>query len=61
MKFQEDEIMIDFTGGQKVTSVVAAYISANSKVKAQYVQTNDPWQVKSYHMKYREPGVKLGL
>lgn len=36
----EKEIMIDFTGGQKVTSVVAAAISFNRKIKAQYVQTS---------------------
>lgn len=44
----EKEVMIDFTGGQKVTSVVAAAITFNRPVKAQYVQTNDPWNVRSY-------------
>jgi hypothetical protein len=44
----EKEIMIDFTGGQKVTSVVAAAITFNRNVKAQYVQTNEPWKVLSY-------------
>lgn len=44
----EQEVMIDFTGGQKVTSVVAASLTFNRRIKAQYVQTNPPWQVVSY-------------
>jgi len=44
----ENEIMIDFTGGTKVTSVVAAAITFNRRIKAQYVQTNSPWDVLSY-------------
>lgn len=44
----EQEIMIDFTGGQKVTSVVAAMVTINRKVKTQYVQTNSPWDVAGY-------------
>jgi hypothetical protein len=47
-KVDEDQIMIDFTGGQKVTSVVAASVTFNRKIKAQYVQTNSPWNVVSY-------------
>jgi hypothetical protein len=44
----DDRIMIDFTGGQKVTSVVAASVTFNRTIKAQYVQTNAPHQVISY-------------
>lgn len=44
----EKEIMIDFTGGQKVTSVVAAMVTINRQVKTQYVQTNRPWGVGGY-------------
>ena len=44
----EKEIMIDFTGGQKVTSVVAAAITFNRKLKAQYVQTEGDCNVLSY-------------
>jgi hypothetical protein len=44
----EHQIMIDFTGGQKVTSVVAASVTFNRKIKAQYVQTNPPHEVVSY-------------
>ena len=47
-KFLERDIMIDFTGGQKVTSVVAAAITFNREIRAQYVQTNDPWETLSY-------------
>jgi hypothetical protein len=45
---KEREIMIDFTGGQKVTSVVAAAITFNRKIKGQYVQTNKPYEVLGY-------------
>jgi hypothetical protein len=44
----ESDIVIDFTGGQKVTSAVAVAMTFNRKIKAQYVQTNKPWHVKSY-------------
>lgn len=47
-QFPENEVMIDFTGGQKVTSVVAAALTFNRKIKAQYVQTSYPWDVVSY-------------
>lgn len=45
---REKDIMIDFTGGLAVTSVVAAAISFNRKIKAQYVKTNPEWEVVSY-------------
>ena len=48
MEVNEKEIMIDFTGGQKVTSVVAAMVTINRRVKTQYVQTNRPWNVAGY-------------
>ena len=47
-KHKDQDVMIDFTGGQKVTSVVAATMTFNRQMKAQYVQTNDPWDVLSY-------------
>jgi len=46
--YSEHDTMIDFTGGQKVTSVVAATMTFNRKIKAQYIQTNSPWDVLSY-------------
>jgi hypothetical protein len=45
---QDHQIIIDFTGGQKVTSVVAASVTFNREIKAQYVQTNHPHQVIGY-------------
>ncbi|MFZ5570178.1 MAG: hypothetical protein ACOZF0_07225 [Thermodesulfobacteriota bacterium] len=44
----EKDIIVDFTGGQKVTSVVAAALSFNRKIKAQYVQTGGNCDVVSY-------------
>lgn len=44
----DNRIMIDFTSGQKVTSVVAAAITFNRNIKAQYVQTNAPFEVIGY-------------
>jgi len=57
-RISENEIMIDFTGGTKVVSAIAAAITFNRKIKAQYVQTNDPWEVNSYDiiMGLAEPG-----
>lgn len=39
MGAKENEITIDFTGGTKVTSVVAAATTFNRKINAQYVHT----------------------
>lgn len=47
-RITDNQIMIDFTGGQKVTSVVAASVTFNRAIKAQYVQTNPPHAVISY-------------
>lgn len=46
--FCEKDIIIDFTGGQKVTSVVAATMTFNRKIKSQYIQTEKPWNVLGY-------------
>ena len=42
------EIMIDFTGGMKVTSVVATGATFNRALKAQYIQTNKPYNAIEY-------------
>jgi hypothetical protein len=42
------EIMIDFTGGQKPTSIVAASATFNRGIKAQYVQTGKKHGVIAY-------------
>jgi hypothetical protein len=47
-RIADKQIMIDFTGGQKVTSVVAAAVTFNRNIKAQYVQTNPKYDVISY-------------
>ena len=47
-EYAEKDIMIDITGGQKPTSIVGAAMTFNLKIKAQYVQTNKPWGVRSY-------------
>lgn len=46
--YRDRDIMIDITGGQKPTSIVGAAVTFNRKIKAQYIQTNDPWEVLSY-------------
>lgn len=59
---KENEIMIDFTGGQKVTSVVAAATTFNRKIKAQYVSTNPEWEVRGYDVIMAASSTKeLGL
>ena len=50
----DNKIMIDFTGGQKVTSVVAAAVTFNRPVRAQYVSTNEPWGVLGYDLQWAE-------
>ena len=44
------DLTIDFTGGQKPASVVAAVASFNRVIRAQYVQTGEPWDVKHYDL-----------
>jgi hypothetical protein len=36
------------TWTKKVTSVVAAMVTINRKVKTQYVQTDEPWKIIDY-------------
>ncbi|GAX62156.1 hypothetical protein SCALIN_C28_0360 [Candidatus Scalindua japonica] len=47
-KYSESQIMIDITSGQKPTSIVGASMTFNRVIKAQYVSTNQPWDVLSY-------------
>jgi hypothetical protein len=47
---QESDLMIDFTGGKKVASVVAAAMTFNRSVNAQYVETESPWNVHGYQV-----------
>lgn len=45
LQFQEHEVVVDFTGGQKVTSGVAMLMTFNRQIKAQYIQTEEPWSI----------------
>lgn len=45
MQYQEHEVVVDFTGGQKVTSGVAMLMTFNRQIKAQYIQTEEPWSI----------------
>lgn len=47
---KDQDIMIDFTGGQKVTSVAATFMTLNRPLKAQYVQTNSPYKALEYDL-----------
>ncbi len=44
----EEDIIIDVTGGQKTTSIAGAVITLNSQVSFQYVQTNEPYKIMAY-------------
>ncbi len=47
---EEDEIIVDITGGQKITSIAGAVVTMNSRVRFQYVQTNRPFEVIAYDL-----------
>ncbi len=55
-KYPDRDVMVDITGGQKPTSVVGAAVTFNRKIKAQYVQTNSPWEVLSYDVIHESSG-----
>jgi hypothetical protein len=46
----DERIMIDMTGGEKPTTVVAAAATYNRAVHAQYVRTNPEWEVVGYDL-----------
>jgi len=50
----DSELSIDITGGQKVTTVAAAVASFNRDIRAQYMQTLDPWKMLSYDIELAE-------
>lgn len=54
------EIMVDFTSGPKVVSVVAATATFDLDVKAEYVQTNPPYGVISYDVVVDRSETDLG-
>jgi hypothetical protein len=53
---KESDIVIDFTGGNKVVSAVAAATTFNRRIHAQYVNT-ETMQVTGYDMLFSSTGV----
>lgn len=45
---EENDIIIDVTGGQKTASIAASLATLHNKVTFQYVQTNPPYEVFAY-------------
>jgi hypothetical protein len=58
-KARDHQIMVDFTGGQKVTSVVAAAVTFNREIQTQYVQTGGNHEVLGYDVILDLPGEPL--
>ncbi|MFA7061722.1 MAG: hypothetical protein WC156_13005 [Pedobacter sp.] len=52
---EEEDIIIDVTGGQKTTSIAGAAVTLNRRVAFQYVQTNPPFEVWEYDLAMRSP------
>ena len=48
-------IMVDFTGGPKVASVVAATVTFNRDIRAEYVSTREPHPVRGYDLRFQSP------
>jgi hypothetical protein len=46
----ENELIVDFTSGQKPNTMAAAMMTSNKRVFAQYVQTNHPWEILEYDL-----------
>jgi len=54
-KYKDRDIVMDITGGQKVTSIAAANATLVSGRQFQYISTNDITKVFSYDMEIVEP------
>ncbi|HEX4610911.1 MAG TPA: hypothetical protein VH092_22160 [Urbifossiella sp.] len=54
-RVDDDDIMVDFTGGQKVTSVVAAAATFDRPIRAEYVSTHYPYPVRGYDLVMGSP------
>jgi len=50
----ERKIIVDVTGGQKTASIAAALVTLHNRVTFQYVQTNDPYEVIAYNVKFED-------
>jgi len=55
LDMDEEDIIIDVTGGQKTTSIAGAVITLNSQVSFQYVQTNEPYKIMAYDVMIQPP------
>ena len=55
MKFTDEDIVIDVTGGTTTASIAGASTTLNTKVTFQYVDTNDPDKVSAYDVAYHLP------
>lgn len=51
MKITANEVLIDITGGQKVTTIAGAIVALGEGRKFQYVSTND-YSIKTYDVEY---------
>lgn len=56
-KLQEEEILIDITGGKSLNSVAAALATLHNKMQFQYVDTNNLNDVLVYKMEYRQQNI----
>ena len=52
VKFTDEDIVIDVTGGTTTASIAGASTTLNTKVTFQYVQTNPPYEVFAYDVAY---------
>ena len=55
VKFTDEDIVIDVTGGTTTASIAGASTTLNTKVTFQYVQTNPPYEVFAYDVAYHLP------
>jgi hypothetical protein len=50
-----NQIVLDVTGGQKVTSIAGAALTMNNELRFQYVQTNPPFATRVYDLAPQHP------
>ena len=50
---QPGQVLVDVTGGQKVTSIAGAVLTLNNELRFQYVQTNRPYHTLPYDLTRR--------
>lgn len=54
-RIKKEDIVIDITGGQKITSIAGALTTLQLATVFQYVQTNDPYDVIAYDVVAQSP------